>query len=79
LHDRVDRHASAQNADGGPTEKVTIPLARLFMDRNGVALVEGRSCLLFGCAVYQHEAEMWKVDVGKLKYVRDVRGARTTW
>jgi hypothetical protein len=29
-------------------------------------------------AVNQNEAEKWKVDAGKLKYVRDVRGVRTT-
>jgi hypothetical protein len=76
LHEWVDRPASVQNAGDHATEDVTVSLV---MDRNGVALVEGRSCLLLGCAVYQHEAEMWKVDAGKLKYVRDVCGARTTW
>jgi hypothetical protein len=39
---------------------------------------QGDIVFLAADAVYQHEAEMWKVDAGKLKCVRDVRGVRAT-
>jgi hypothetical protein len=73
LHERLGRHASAQNAGDDATQDVMIPLVRLFVDgtRSGADLVS-----LPTTASY-HYAEMWKLDTAELKYVRDVRLVRT--